>query len=854
MRSLNLFRNSWFSILLLVCGVGYSQQKRIYIAPDDHTDYLWSGNEEQYSKAIPGMLDYYMRLNDSTAKEPYPYQFKWNCDGSYWVYIYRQNRSREQFEKLIGQIRSGRITIPLNSLVGFNGVAPLEATLRSMYFAGSLEREYGLNLELAMSMEDQVMPLGLASLWAGSGAKYSWHGVCNCATKVKSLDSRPHELYWYTGLDGQRVLMKWYSLGSLENKELGGYAEAFDPGKSIRLCLDLMNTKKYPYDVAGAFGMGWDNLATMSGKFIPAARNNSGPAVQVMVSNEIDFFRDVEKKYGSILPSETVSYGTSEWGINLASLAAVSADFKRSIEKLRTAEALSTYVSLKDNGFCRDLAVKKERAWMACGLYVEHGWTSDGPVITRHERADWQRKIAADLSTYVDTLYERSLNALGSRIKRSEKTGEEFFVFNPLGWVRTDYCDYPYAGVSNICVVDESTGEEVPFQIISWGEKQRLRILASDLPPAGYKVYEIRPGVACSKNMAITRTGNSMENNYYRITLDGRGSLVSIIDKMHGDRELVKPVHGLYMNDLGAGTGSPSGALAMENAGAVSATLVSGSDFPVKHVTKVTLFGGINRVEIEDIILQNFKQTLGYAYSFNMDKPKIWHEEAGAILLARPLSSGGHYNEAPSRFDWLGLNHFAAISDSNSGVILSNRDAFFMKTGNSRTDSLDFTTPQISVLAGGQIDEDINLGIPNQDGDSCFENEFAIRSFEGEFNAPQSMKFSMEHQNPPVAGRISGTSGYPSGKFSLLDISDPGVLLWSLKPAEEGTQAGIIVRVWNLENSNRDLIISSPLAIREGKKITHIETDQDPLKIEKGKVITQVGHDRIQSYRIFLKE
>jgi len=50
-----------------------------------------------------------------------------------------------------------------------NSAAPLEATLRSMYFAGSLEKKYGLNLELAMSMEDQVMPLGLASLWAGSG-------------------------------------------------------------------------------------------------------------------------------------------------------------------------------------------------------------------------------------------------------------------------------------------------------------------------------------------------------------------------------------------------------------------------------------------------------------------------------------------------------------------------------------------------------------------------------------------------------------------------------------------------------------------------------------------------------------
>ena len=61
---------------------------------------------------------------------PYPYQSKWNCDGSYWVYEYQQNRSTQQFEKLIDQIRSGKITVPLNSLPELPGIAPLEATIK----------------------------------------------------------------------------------------------------------------------------------------------------------------------------------------------------------------------------------------------------------------------------------------------------------------------------------------------------------------------------------------------------------------------------------------------------------------------------------------------------------------------------------------------------------------------------------------------------------------------------------------------------------------------------------------------------------------------------------------------------
>ena len=190
----------------------YPQSKKIYIANDDHTDYMWSGDEETYKNAFLDMLDYYIKLNDSTVNLPYAQQSKWNCDGSYWVYIYKKNRGKEQFDKLIAQIKRGQITVPLNTLIVLLGAAPAEATLRNMYYAGSLKRRYGLDLTLVLNMEDQVMPLGLSSLWAGSGAKYSWKVVCACATKVNGLDNRKNQMYWYKGLDGQRVLMKWYSV------------------------------------------------------------------------------------------------------------------------------------------------------------------------------------------------------------------------------------------------------------------------------------------------------------------------------------------------------------------------------------------------------------------------------------------------------------------------------------------------------------------------------------------------------------------------------------------------------------------------------------------------------------------
>ena len=427
------------AVILLI--IAYSQpvktqQKKIYLALDDHTDYMCYNHEEEGQKAFLQMLDYYIRLNDSTANLPYQYQNKWNCDGSFWIYTYEKNRTQEQFEGLMDQVKKEKITFPLNTIMGVYGIAPAEATLRGMYYAGTLERKYGLDLKLAYTIEDQVMPLGLASLWAGSGAKYSWHGVCACATKLKGLKVnglvRPHEIYWYKGLDDQRILMKWNTI-SWDNMHLGGYAEAAIPEEAVNQCKELMKDKsRYPYNIIGAFGAGWDNTVYMTSKYINEAKRLSDKDHQVILSNEIDFYEDFEKEYGKMLPSESLSYGTTEWGINLASLANPTASVKRSIEKLRTAEALYTYVALKDKKFGKELDELRMQAWIACGLFYEHDWTADGSV-TRHDRAQWGKKMAGQLKSYVDSLYELSLAGLSNMLYLPEKSNELFYVFNPLG-------------------------------------------------------------------------------------------------------------------------------------------------------------------------------------------------------------------------------------------------------------------------------------------------------------------------------------------------------------------------------------------------------------------------------------
>jgi len=217
-------------LFLLLQFTTNGQQKRLYIANDDHTDYMWTADSAYYQNAFITMLDWWMDHNDATANDPNPnFHSKFTTDGTFWIRNYEKFKTVPEFTRLINQIKDGKITVPYNPLILTYGAMPAEAVLRSMYYAGELERNYGLDLDMAYAMENQTLPLGLASLWKGAGAKYSWYGVCGCFTKILPLtnfESRQKEIYWYKGLDTNKVLMKWYSQAVAgQSSDLGGYGE-----------------------------------------------------------------------------------------------------------------------------------------------------------------------------------------------------------------------------------------------------------------------------------------------------------------------------------------------------------------------------------------------------------------------------------------------------------------------------------------------------------------------------------------------------------------------------------------------------------------------------------------------------
>jgi len=849
------------SLLLPSILATNAQQKRLYIANDDHTDYMWTGNEAQYDSAFVHMLDYYLDQIDSTKNNPSDFQARFNCDGSYWLRAYQKYRSPQQFNRLITAIKSGHISSPLNTLVSTYGAQPTEAVLRGMYYAGSLERAYDVRFTLAQAMENNTIPLGLASLWAGSGVKYSYKGIGGYGSQMtyEYRENRRKQLYHYTGLDGQGVLTKWYDYNEKKNAAFGGYAECrlYPQKRSVSQITEIeqvidkldayTNTKTYPFNIAAAFGYGWDDLSTFVSKpFIDAAKNKTNETRKVRVSNEIDFFEDVAKTYPN-LPSESVSYG-NEWDIYCASMNETTAKVRRSVEKLRTAEALASIVSLKNKNFAKSLTNAKKSAWESLGFYWEHNWTADGPV-SRNIRATWQNKLQKNLTNYVDSLFLLASNSLSNQLRKATKP--RFYVFNSLSWTRNDVADIAYDGDFPVKVIDVSTNQEVENQLIIKGEKKYLRIWAHDIPSVGYKVFEVQTGLPKAFSNELSALGDQISNQFYKIKLSPSGAITELFDIKANNKSVV--LDGKTLNDLGA-KNLQAGTLTVENAGPVSATLKAISKDPILHTVRLTLYANSPRIQIEDSININFVNVRTWDFAFKLSNPTTRHEEVGAILTAKKEQRGGHYSAQQARLDWQTFNHFADMSEKNYGITLSNQDCSFFKLGESKVDSLWENSSELHALAGGQVDKKREdggyMGIFNQNGQKTFFYNFALTTHQA-FDATAAMKFSLEHQNPLTTGWVEGLQNEDSKNvFSLLSVSDPNVLLWSVKPSEEGIENGLMTRFWNVGQVVARPTIRLVTPIKSAWQTTHLETNEQRLTPTGGVLKVPFNQHQLKTYRL----
>jgi len=125
----------------------------------------------------------------------------------------------------------------------------------------------------------------------------------------------------------------------------------------------------------------------------------------------------------------------------------------------------------------------------------------------------------------------------------TQTRGRAVVVYNPVANDREDVCtaEMEYDKMPAHIKVYNAKGKEVPSQIISRNDNKIKFLFLAKVPSVGVAVYDVRESSTKSKitSPLLSIEPNTMENKYYKVTLDDNGDISSIIDKRE-NRELLK--------------------------------------------------------------------------------------------------------------------------------------------------------------------------------------------------------------------------------------------------------------------------------------------------------------------------
>jgi len=171
--------------------------------------------------------------------------------------------------------------------------------------------------------------------------------------------------------------------------------------------------------------------------------------------------------------------------------------------------------------------------------FVWHQFHDDltGTSIPRVYEFSWndellsQKQFAQTLTTSVGAV---------SRALNTQVKGTPLVIRNTVAQAAKDVIEVTVDATpqSRSFAVYNENGKQVPSQILSIdGNKVKL-LVAANLLPASFTVYDVQSG-GTPEASSIKASTNTIENSVYKITLNSNGDISSIIDKRYG-KELVK--------------------------------------------------------------------------------------------------------------------------------------------------------------------------------------------------------------------------------------------------------------------------------------------------------------------------
>src|SRR6266403_2271299 len=452
----------------------------LYWIASSHTDVGLTALQQE------GLETHRRNLDAALARLPAHPDFRWTAECALQLISYVENRAPAAGEALVRAIRDGKIGVSALFAQPLTGILDHETFARVLWPAGLFAREHGLGYQAAQLADVPGQSHTFPTLLAASGVRYLASAVNpeRAAPLLSPADAvraqlgagewtTYPQLYWWEGPDGSRVL-HWRADQYADGLGFGFDVGAAEMGRRLSdwlLTHPVFLSPGYPYDVA----------------LLSGATGDNGLLDERVVANVEEFFREVERRWGTKLPVRRGDTGCYRED-GAASTAAELGRYRAAQLVARATELLALWdeqTEPREGGATdriQQRAAARRRMWRDLLLFGEHTWGSsatgaDPDGVDTVAQWQYKRRFLDAGAAAADAQVAAALVRIGLSTGGSGGPGR--VVLNASSWTRSEVVGVPH-GAARRLVHD---GREWPAVDLPDGS---ALVVARDVPALGY--------------------------------------------------------------------------------------------------------------------------------------------------------------------------------------------------------------------------------------------------------------------------------------------------------------------------------------------------------------------------------
>lgn len=826
-----------------------------------HTDIGYTRPQTEILPEHLRYIDYALDFCDLTDNYPEEAKFRWTCETTWAVKEYLKSRPQSQIDRLKKRIEEGRIE--LTGMLYNISEIPDESLLASMLKPVKEIRESGLKINTAMQNDINGIGWSHVDYFNDAGIKYlvmGQHGH-------RALIPFEHPtVFWWESPAGNRILAyrtDHYMTGNVIGMHTGNirFVETH-----LMEYLEKLNNQNYPYKRAHVQMSGYvtDNSppSLMACNLIKEW-NEKYEWPKLRMSTASDFIKNIEKNHGESLPVHRAAW-TDWWSDGFGSAARETMETRRTQGDLITNKGLLSIASFMGASVPNDVIGELGNIEENLSFYTEHTFGADESIsapFTENTILQWSLKSAYvwDAVKRSKMLKEKAMGYIQKYLPKSQYP--TIAVFNTLNWSRSGianiYIDHQIIPPSRKFRIVDFEGNEISAQpLSSRSDGTYWNIYVNDIPPMGYKMYEIILENEITSEPGIIKHINTIENKFYKVEIDSEiGAISSILDKETGNNlidvnaewkfgQLIyeelsnrNQLERFTLDEKPIRTSMTDVEIKGIKKGPIWSTIyLSGKHQKCsgdKEISvEIRLYNNEKKIDLNYTLFKLpilTPEALYVAFPFSLEGSKIIYEAQGGIV------EPGKDQIPGTSSDWNVIQHFASVKNENSQYILASNDIPLAHLGGLNIGEFkEVADPDETHVYSWVMN---NYWVTNfrasQEGEHKW--SYSITSAQTKSNE-KSYKFGYENKIP-FAARV-----FPEGKSSntvynnsLLDLNSENIILVSASPSNDTKNILLHLKEINGQKEKlklTDLIKGKTYSFYESNVLGDKISDLQEIKIE----------------------